>query len=273
MIKIIRWYRPKGIPGYHVELGNVIPRNQRTQTRVSKEKEAIMAAEKKTVVKDTASALEADKKMHHNKVDSALGITEGTSLEEMLTELVKAEGAEEGDNIHVALIDLDHFMRVNTDFGHDEGDRVLIETGEHIRKYLGGEGTFFRVAGDEFGIIFKGSMEKEDVFLLMEKMRSEYNVVLKDGSAQTICVGIATAFENSNRPQEIMRMAESAMFRVKYAGRNKVGLAKEEKMVPKTAHFTSDQLKRLNLLSKREGVGEAILLREAMDMLLKKYDV
>ena len=42
-------------------------------------------------------------------------------------------------------------------------------------------------------------------------------------------------------------------------------------MVPKTSHYTSDQLKRLSALSKREGIGEAILLREALDMLLKKY--
>ena len=68
-----------------------------------------------------------------------------------------------------------------------------------------------------------------------------------------------------------MRKAESAMFRVKYAGRNKVALAREEKMVPKTSHYTADQLRRLTALSKREGVGEAILLREALDMLLKKY--
>lgn len=226
-----------------------------------------MATTKKTV------STEESKKAHHSKVDEALGTVEGVSFEEKLTELVKAEGAEEGDNIHIALIDLDQFMRVNTDFGFDVGDRVLIEAGKHIQKYLGDEGSFYRVGGDEFGIIFKGESEKEDVFLLMEKMRSEFDLKLPDGTQQTICIGIATAFENSNRPQEIMRMAESAMFRVKYAGRNKVGLAREEKMVPKTAHFTSDQLKRLNLLSKREGVGEAILLREAMDMLLKKYDV
>ena len=50
-------------------------------------------------------------------------------------------------------------------------------------------------------------------------------------------------------------------------------LAKEEKMVPKTSHYTSDQLKRLSKLSKREGIGEAVLLREALDMLLKRYDV
>lgn len=43
-------------------------------------------------------------------------------------------------------------------------------------------------------------------------------------------------------------------------------------MVPKTSHYTSEQLKRLTVLAKREGIGEAILLREALDMLLKKYE-
>ena len=114
---------------------------------------------------------------------------------------------------------------------------------------------------------------KEDIFLLMEDMRKNYDVKLPDGTAMTISIGIATAFENASRYQELVRMADSAMFRAKYNGRNKVALAKEEKMVPKTSHYTQDQLKRLNLLSKREGIGEAILLREAMDMLLKKYDV
>jgi predicted DNA-binding protein len=50
-------------------------------------------------------------------------------------------------------------------------------------------------------------------------------------------------------------------------------MAREEKMIPTTSHFTQDQLQRLANLSKREGIGEAILLREALDMLLKKYDI
>ena len=54
---------------------------------------------------------------------------------------------------------------------------------------------------------------------------------------------------------------------------DKVAMAKEEKMVPKTSHYTQDQLQRLAKLAKREGVGEAILLREALDLLLKKYDI
>lgn len=213
------------------------------------------------------------KEQHHSKVDEALNLTEGNGFEEDLQALLKSENAEEYDNVIIVLVDLDNFMRVNNDFGYDEGDRVLIETGKHLHGYVGEQGTLYRVGGDEFGLIFKGDMEKEDVFLLMEDMRKNYNLTLPNGDAMTISIGIATAFENATRYQELFRMAESALFRAKFSGRNKVALAKEEKMVPKTSHYTQDQLKRLNILSKREGIGEAILLREAMDMLLKKYDV
>ncbi len=210
---------------------------------------------------------------HHKRVDEALNLKGGKEFEEDLQALLTAENAEEGDNVIIVLVDLDNFARVNSDFNRDEGDRVIIETGNHLKNYLGENGTLYRVGGDEFGFIFKGQMEKEDIFLLMEDMRKNYDVKLPDGMAMTISIGIATAFENASRYQELVRMADSAMFRAKYNGRNKVALAKEEKMVPKTSHYTQDQLKRLNLLSKREGIGEAILLREAMDMLLKKYDV
>ena len=48
-------------------------------------------------------------------------------------------------------------------------------------------------------------------------------------------------------------------------------LAYEEKMVPKTAHFTATQLERLADLAKDQAIGEAVLLREALDDLLIKY--
>jgi predicted DNA-binding protein len=43
-------------------------------------------------------------------------------------------------------------------------------------------------------------------------------------------------------------------------------------MVAKISHYTYEQLQRLGELAKREGLGEAVLLREALDDLLKKYD-
>jgi predicted DNA-binding protein len=61
------------------------------------------------------------------------------------------------------------------------------------------------------------------------------------------------------------------MYRAKQAGRNRIALAKEEKLVTKTAHYTVDQLKQLEKLSNNTGVSEAALMREALDELLKKY--
>lgn len=206
-------------------------------------------------------------------VNDALKFPLGEEFEEDLTALLAAEGAEYGDTIVIALIDLDHFDPVNKNFGFETGDKVLIETGKYIESKTPEYGKIYRISGDEFGIIFKGEFDKEDIFLILEDMRRNYEVKLPNGEPMTITMGMAVAFEDANRCQELERKAESAMFRAKFSGRNKVAMAKEEKMVPKTSHYTQEQLKRLSKLSKREGIGEAILLREAIDMLFKKYDI
>jgi len=208
-------------------------------------------------------------KNEYQAVNDALGFPLGDAFEKAVTDYMEAH-ADEGGELVIAVVDLDHFLRVNEAFGREAGDRVLIETGRCLAQDLPDCAAIYRTAGDEFGILFIG-MEKEEVFLLMEQKRSAFSVKAPDGEVMTISVGIAAAFDDASRYQELMRKAESAMFRAKYGGRNKVALAREEKMVPKTSHYTSDQLKRLSALSKREGIGEAILLREALDMLLKKY--
>jgi len=72
---------------------------------------------------------------------------------------------------------------------------------------------------------------------------------------------------------DLLRCAHQAIYRAKTTGRNTGQLAHEDKMVPKTGHYTQTQLERLSKLAEREGVGEATLLREALDYLLIKYEV
>ncbi len=205
-----------------------------------------------------------------NKVDEVLKLPGAEAFDRMLTDLLVKEP--DNDHLIIALMDVDSFLRVNEQFGHEAGDQVLIAIGNHLKEQLPEDASLFRLKGDEFGVIFNGEREKEDVFLLMEKIRSTLSVVLPDGENMTLSIGIAAAFDDAARYYELVRKAEGAMFRAKQNGRNRVALAREEKMVTKTSHYTQDQLQRLTKLSKREGTGEAILLREALDMLLKKYE-
>ena len=215
--------------------------------------------------------IHAEKKI--TAVNDALKFPTGDAFEEEVNSILNSDAEANGEVVAIALTDCDKFDHINKDFGREEGNRVLIEAGKYIRASLPEDVKVFRIGGDEFGIIFRGTMEREDIFLLLNEMRKNYNVKTPAGVQQTITVGMATAFEDANRCAELIRKADGALYRAKVAGGNKVAMAKEEKMVPKTSHFTQDQLQRLAKLSKREGVGEAILLREGLDLLLKKYDI
>ena len=205
-------------------------------------------------------------------VSDALKFPDGDQFEADLAEIFSSDAESSGEIIAIALIDCDRFDHINRDFSPDEGDRILIEAGRFVRESLPEGAKVYRIGGDEFGIIFRGTMEREEIFLFLNDLKNSYSVLTPDGERQTITIGLATAFEDASRVPELIRKADSALFRAKAAGGNRVALAKEEKMVPKTSHYTQDQLQRLSRVAKQEGVGEAILLREALDMLLKKYD-
>ena len=207
------------------------------------------------------------------EVNDALQFPVGDQFEADLTEIL-AEGSDEStETIAIALIDFDNFDHINSDFGRDEGDRILIETGRYIKEQAPKESCVYRIGGDEFAILFKGEMEREEIFLFLNDLKNQFPVKTPDGEAQHVTIGMATAFTDASRYAELVRKADGALFRAKKSGGNRVTMAKEEKMIPKTSHYTQDQLQRLSKLAKTEGIGEAILLREALDMLLKKYDV
>lgn len=168
-------------------------------------------------------------------------------------------------------LDIDNFMRVNNNFGHQTGDEVIKEIAKIL---LGIERVHstYRYSGDHFMLLFP-NVEKEQVFLIMEDARKKIAESPEcSRTSSTVSVGIATYPEDGTRDVDIIRKADGALYRAKTSGRNKVSLAKEEKLVAKTAHFTVEQLKKLEKLSGETGTSEAALLREALDELLKKYD-
>lgn len=196
-------------------------------------------------------------------------------LEFLATALTNA--SENDTSVSLALVDLDEFGKINSEYGNEMGDEVLGLTAQFLSQ-LGGDNIrlfrhSFRAGGDEFVLVMPG-VEKEEAFLKLEKCREAFNCVHEIRSisvSTTFSAAVATFPEDGLRPQDVLRKASDAIYRAKNGGRNKVCLAKEERMVTKTSHYTSAQLARLSQLAKREAVGEAVLLREALDELLMKY--
>ena len=182
-----------------------------------------------------------------------------------------ANAGEKYTDVTLAMLDLDFFKKVNDTFGHKVGDDVLVEVGKILLE-IDAKKSVYRYGGEEFAILFP-DMEKEDAFLLMDKTRetiSKGSECAKVG--MTASIGIATYTEDGTGQIELVRKADGALYRAKSAGRNKVCIAKEEKLMTKTVHFTVEQLKRLKKLSNETSIGEAALMREALDDLLRKYD-
>ena len=198
-------------------------------------------------------------------------------LEKFNTAIIDAQA--ENAMVSFALLDIDQFFRVNEDFGHEIGDNVLFILATFIKENIPADAIPARFGGDEFAILFPNT-DREQAFLTLERIRTEmerhHSIV--NGNQKvikgiTISGGIASYPIDGRSGSELIRMADQALYRAKESGRDKIRLAYGERMVPKTTHFTLTQLERLSNLAKERDVGEAEILREALDDLLIKYGV
>jgi diguanylate cyclase (GGDEF)-like protein len=179
--------------------------------------------------------------------------------------------------LSMAFFDIDNFLLVNNQFGHIGGDSVLVGIARILVENLNSNTLVFRYGGDEFALLFPET-EREQAFLKMEKIRFivEQQTTYSNGEYSlkcqlTISGGVAAFPIDASDENELLRKADGALYRAKGSGRNKINLAYEERMSPKTSHYTLTQLERLSELSREQGIGEAVLLREALDDLLIKY--
>ena len=192
--------------------------------------------------------------------------------------LAQAKGSPQEIPLSLALVDVDIFIKVNEQYGHVTGDDLLVTAADIIQSHVGRDGLVGRYGGDEFVIVFPGE-EREAAFLKMEQIRqklSQSELATADGRTIHgiyISGGVASFPMDGRTENELFRKADHALYRAKASGRRQIRLAYEERMVPKTTHYTQTQMERLSKLAEERGVNEADLLREAMDDFLTKYGV
>lgn len=213
---------------------------------------------------------------HDNELVDSL--TKLPTYEVFIADLEEGASAEaDSPPVSMGLVDLDMFGKIDGEHGREAGDVVIAALGKALAESFKKDGKVYRYGGDAFSVLV--STEKENAFLLFEEFRKEFGATaiplsgVEAGAVNlTISIGVAACPDDGGRTQDLVRKANEALYRAKVSGRNKVCLAREEKMVTKTSHYALGQLQGLSRLAKREGINEAVLLREALDDLLRKYN-
>jgi len=135
-------------------------------------------------------------------------------------------------NSCVFYLDIDHFKTINDTYGHLCGDLVLQKVVEVIKQILRRSDLFGRLGGEEFGIFFM-NITKEAALRIAETIRksiSETNITYQGEVINvTISIGIALSeFQSAQHFERLLEQADSALYRAKGNGRNRVELWKEE---------------------------------------------
>lgn len=199
-------------------------------------------------------------------------VTKEELIENVNKLIAKGEGA-----FSIAELDLDNFGYINSVHGKELGDDVIKKIDSILSQNTSSNDLISR-HGDQYTILlFNKSAERS--FMDLEEIRrylsdNTFSYQGKDKIEEvyiTFSCGIASYPRDAKNSIELFRVADSAMFRAKKLGKNKVCLSEVESMALKSSYFTKTQLDRLGALAKEKEKTEAFLLREALDDLFKKY--
>jgi diguanylate cyclase (GGDEF)-like protein/PAS domain S-box-containing protein len=124
----------------------------------------------------------------------------------------------------VLFMDLDYFKPINDELGHEWGDQALVEVGKRLRTCIRETDTVARIGGDEFSIILHDIGSEAAACKVADKIIACISepVCLKDTQyVLGISIGICMESKKRSNVETLMRIADDAMYKAKFAGRNR----------------------------------------------------
>lgn len=121
----------------------------------------------------------------------------------------------------LALLDLDHFKRINDTLGHDQGDRVLVAVAQTLRRVLPPEDAVVRWGGEEFLVILDAPTPEEARTRLQTALDAVRSLQLGGLPPITLSAGLAYVGEGGD-PSALLHLADHRLYEAKAAGRDRL---------------------------------------------------
>jgi len=150
-----------------------------------------------------------------------------------------------GKTYSIAMVDVDHFKKLNDTYGHDVGDDVLKLLASLLSTVEGG-GKAFRYGGEEFTVVFPGKdtehaaehLEELRIriastpFVIRHKKRPRKKPEITRHPDETkelnitVSIGVAEKHDEHYNPQEVIKSADNSLYKAKQRGRNQVAISR-----------------------------------------------
>ncbi|MDT7809938.1 MAG: hypothetical protein QOJ70_3751 [Acidobacteriota bacterium] len=174
-------------------------------------------------IQDITDRKLAEQQLHHDAFHDALtGLPNRALFMDHLKLAIARSRRNHSTKFAVLYLDLDRFKVINDSLGHTIGDQLLVGIADRLKKNLRPGDTVARLGGDEFTVLIEDITDETESIQVAERVQQELSVPFALSGREvftTVSMGIAPSATGYERAEDILRDADTAMYRAKSLGK------------------------------------------------------
>jgi diguanylate cyclase (GGDEF)-like protein len=208
--------------------GSYLNYELRAQTVVSRQSRTLRCA---GLLRDVTAQKRAQDRLMHNAIHDSLTGLPNRELYLDRIHCAIARAHQDGSKPTVIYIDIDVFQSLNRASDLTVSDSMLLTISRRLSRHLGPQDTLARIGGEQFAILLSAETEPRHIAMLAERVRRSLRAPMKIAGRDVVLtgsIGISVYDGQQATPVDLLREAETAMYRAKRSGADRIELYKPE---------------------------------------------